>query len=48
MIRKVGGIRSDFALPVIRGNGIEAVTNVEKAELLLGHLLYRYIVVLSC
>jgi len=47
MIRKVGGIRSDFALPVIRGNGIEAVTNVEKAELLLGHLL-RYIVVLSC
>lgn len=34
MIRKMGGIRRDFALPVIRGNDIEAVTNAEKAEVL--------------
>lgn len=34
MIRKMGGNRRDFALPVIRGNDIEAVTNAEKAEVL--------------
>ena len=35
MIRKMGGIRRDLALPtIIRGNDIEAVTNAEKAEVL--------------
>lgn len=34
MIRKMGGIRRDHSLPVIKDNGSEAVTNLEKAEML--------------
>lgn len=34
MIRKMGGIRRDFSLPVLRDNGTEAVTSREKAEML--------------
>ncbi|KAL2092977.1 hypothetical protein ACEWY4_010289 [Coilia grayii] len=34
MIRKMGGIRRDFSLPVLKDSVCEAVTNVEKAEML--------------
>ncbi|XP_041912697.1 uncharacterized protein LOC121677772 [Alosa sapidissima] len=34
MIKKMGGIRREFSLPVIKNNDKEAVTNQEKAEML--------------
>lgn len=36
MVRKMGGIRRDFSLPVLRDNGTEAVTSREKAEKMAG------------
>lgn len=32
MIRKMGGMRRDFSLPVLRDNGTEAVTSIEKSR----------------
>lgn len=34
MVRKKGGIRRDFCLPVLKNNGMEAITNEQKAEML--------------
>lgn len=34
MIRKMGGIRREFSIPVLIDNGIEAVTSREKADML--------------
>uniref|UniRef100_A0A8C2BUC3 Reverse transcriptase domain-containing protein n=1 Tax=Cyprinus carpio TaxID=7962 RepID=A0A8C2BUC3_CYPCA len=34
MIRKMGGMRREFSIPVIKNNEVEAVTNQEKAEML--------------
>lgn len=32
MIRKMGGIRKDFSLPVLKNNGTEAVTSRDKTR----------------
>lgn len=34
MIRKMGGVRMEFSLPILRNNRIEAVTNEDKADML--------------